>query len=94
MSVLQWRSRSWVYLRVWPSSTRDRATWSRHEEDCQEASSAVAKGYPNAVVLGWGRGICHRPGLCQVLFALPNGLCQGRVVAPACPAGRTGAFSE
>lgn len=70
--------------------------WTGDEEDCQEAWSAVLKGsvFPCAVVLGWGRGIFHRPGLLQVLLTLSDAFAWGKVAAPACPAGRTGAFSE
>ena len=45
-----------------------------------------------SLVLGWGRGIFHRRGLLQVLLALP--FAWEKAAAPACPAGRTEAFSE
>lgn len=76
--------------------TRYRAMQTGDEEDWQEAWSAVWKGsvFPCAVVLGWERGIFHRPGLLQVLLALPAAFAWGKAAPPAHPEGRTGAISE
>lgn len=95
MSMLQWRSRSWVYLCAWPSSPQTDPCGLEMRRTVRRPGE-LSKGsvFPCAVVLGWGSGIFHRPGLLQVPLALPDAFAWGKAAAPASPAGRTGAFSE
>lgn len=93
MSLLQQRSRSWIYVRAWPLSPETEPHGLEMRRIIQ-AWSAVSKGsaFPRAVVLGWGRGIFHHLGLLQVPLVLPNAFAWGKAAAPACPAGRPGTF--